>query len=98
IVHFLGSAVDLPAAEDVERLAIHDENAWRPVGAVLAAAAERADADTFRAAVDSVGARIAGLPEHLVGLDNLVNLCLGGIGLCVNDINARRADPGNDQV
>src|SRR5215216_6161489 len=38
IVQFLGSAVDLPAAEDVKRLAVHDEDARRSIGAVLPAA------------------------------------------------------------
>src|SRR5712675_3596693 len=43
IVQVLGSAVDLPAPQDIERLAVHDEDAWRSIGAVLAATAERAD-------------------------------------------------------
>src|SRR6266436_5626075 len=52
IVQVLGSAIDLPAAQDIERLAVHDEDAWRPVDAVLAAAAERADVNAFRTAMD----------------------------------------------
>src|SRR5450631_3520384 len=92
------AAVDLPAAQDIERLAIHDEDAWRPVGAVLPAAAERADVYAFRTAMDRVGPRVAGLLEHLLGLDDLVNLRLGGIGLRIHDINARGADPRDDQV
>src|ERR1700730_18659770 len=46
-----GNTVDLPAAQDIVCLAVHDEDAGRPVGAVLAAAAERADVDAFRTAV-----------------------------------------------
>ena len=57
---FLGPAVDLPAAEDVKRLAVHDKDAWRAVGTVLAAAAEGADVDAFRPAMDRVGSRVAG--------------------------------------
>ena len=78
IVQVLGSAVDLPAAQDIERLAIHDEDARR---AVLAAAAERADVYAFWAAMDRVGPGITRLLEHLLGLDDLVNRRLGGIGL-----------------
>ena len=50
----LGSAIDLPASQDIERLAVHDEDAWRPVGAVLATAAKRADVYAFRTAMDRV--------------------------------------------
>jgi hypothetical protein len=78
-VQVLGAAVDLPAAQDIERLAVHDEDAGRPVGAVFAAAAERADVYAFRTGMDRVGLRVAGLLEHLLGLDDLVNLRLGGI-------------------
>ena len=94
----LGSAIDLPAAENIERLAVHDEHAGRPVGAILAAAAKRADVDAFRPAMDGMGPRVAGLLEHLLGLDDLVDLRLGGIGLRIHDINARGAEPGDDQV
>src|SRR5580704_6960457 len=48
VVQVLGSAIDLPASQDIERLAVHDEDAWRPVGAALAAAAERAHVNSFR--------------------------------------------------
>src|SRR5205085_2368549 len=89
---------DLPAAEDVKRLAVHDEHARWPIGAILTAAAERADVDAFGTAMDSVGPRIAGLLEDLVGLDDLVNFCLGWIGLRIHDINARGAEAGDDQV
>src|SRR3984893_1541167 len=98
IMQVLWSAIDLPAAEDIERLAVHDEHARWPIGAILAAAAERADVYAFRTAMNRVGPRITGLLEDLLWLDDLVNFCLGGIGLRVNDINARGADPGDDQV
>jgi hypothetical protein len=88
IVQVLWSAVDLPAAEDVKCLAVHDEHARWSIGAILTTAAERADVDAFRTAMDSVGSRVAGLLEHLLGLDDLVDSCLGGLGLRVQDINA----------
>ena len=48
--------------------------------------------------MDRVRARVARLLEDLLGLDDLVNRRLGGIGLGVHDINARGAEPGNDQI
>src|SRR5947209_16340187 len=94
----LRTAINFPAPKNLERLAIHDEDAWRAGGAVLAAAAERADIDAFRSAMNRVRPRIAGLLEHLLGLDDLVDLGLRRIGLGVDDINARGADAGDDQV
>src|SRR5271166_5411613 len=58
IVQVLGSTIDLPAAEDVKRLAVHDEHARWSIGAILTAAAERADVDALRTAMNSVGSRI----------------------------------------
>src|SRR5436190_23625469 len=71
IVLGLGSTVDLPAAQDFERLAVHDEDARRPGGAILAATAKRADVDALRAAMDRVGPRVAGLLEDLLRFDDL---------------------------
>ena len=98
VVQVLGSAINLPAAKDVKRLAVHNEHARWPIGAILTAAAESADVDAFRTTMNGVGPRVAGLLEHLVGLDDLVDFCRGGIGLRIHDINARGAEPGNDQV
>src|SRR5262245_28124695 len=94
----LVTAVDLPATEDVERLAVHDEHARRPVGAILPGATKRAHVDAFRPAMDRVGARVAGLLEHLFRLDDLVNRGLGRIGLGVHDVYPRGTEPGDDQV
>src|SRR5215510_396005 len=98
VVQVLGSAINLPTAKDVKRLAVHNEHARWPIGAIFTAATERADVDAFRTAMNSVGPRVAGLLEHLVGLDDLVDACLGGIGLRIHDINPRGAEPGDDQV
>src|SRR5215470_6816207 len=61
IVQVLGSAIDLPAAEDVKRLAVHNEHARWAIGAILAAAAERTDVDAFWTAMDRVGPRVTSL-------------------------------------
>ena len=45
-----------------------------------------------------MGPRVTSLLKDLLGLDNLVNLCFRGIGLCIHDIDARGAEPGDDQV
>ena len=91
------AAVHLVAPEDVEGLAIHDEDAGRPVGAVLAAAAQRRDIDALRAAMNGVRARIARLGKDLLGLDDLVDARLQGF-LHVDHVDARRPDARNDQV
>ena len=69
-----------------------------PFGAVLAAAAERADVDAFRPAMDGMRPRIAGLPEYLLRLDDLVDLRLGRMRLRIHHVDARGADAGNDQI
>src|SRR5262249_25077993 len=94
----LGSAIDLPAAENIESLAVYNEHAWRSLGAILAAAPKRAHVDALRPAMDRVGPRVTGLLEHLLGLDDLMNFGFSGIGFRIHDINARGAKPGDDQI
>ena len=98
IVQFLRTAIDLPPSEDLEGLAVHDEDAGRSIGTILATAAERADVDAFRPAVNRVRPRVAGLLEDLLGLDDLVNLRLRGIRFGIHDVNSRGADAGDDEV
>ena len=50
----LRAAIDFPPPKNIERLAIHDEDARGPFGTILAAAAERADINAFRSAMDRV--------------------------------------------
>src|SRR5450755_1217903 len=57
VVQLLRPALDLPPAEDLEILAVQQEDSGRAQGAVGAAAAERADVDTLRSAVNRVRAR-----------------------------------------
>src|ERR1700731_986699 len=98
IVKLLRTAIDLPSPEDIECLAIHDEDAGRSFGTIPASAAEGADIDAFRAAVDRVGPRITGLPEDLLRLDDLVNRRLGGIRFGINDVNPGGPDTRDDEV
>ena len=69
-----------------------------PASPSVPAAAERADVDALGPAVHGVRARVAGLSQHLLRLDDLDDRRLGRIGLRVDDIDARRADAGNDQI
>src|SRR5215467_15156152 len=94
----LGSAIYFPTTEDVKRLAVHDEDARRPIGAILSAAAEGADVNPRRTTMDRVRPRVARFIEHFLGLDDLVNFRLCGGGLRIYDINARGAEPWDDQV
>ena len=67
----LRAAIDLPLAAHVEGLVVHQEDAAR---ALALAVAERRDIDAFRAAMDGVRARIAGLVGDLGRLDHLDDL------------------------
>src|SRR5262245_3340788 len=98
VVQVLGSAINLPAAKDVKRLAVHNEHARRPIGAIFTTAAERAAVYAFRTTMNSVGMRAVGLFGQLVGLDDIVDACRGGIVLRIHDITPRGAEPGDDQV
>src|SRR5258708_12983269 len=55
IVQVLGTTVDLPASKNIECLTIHNEDAGRPIGTILAAATKVADVNAFRPAVYRVG-------------------------------------------
>src|ERR1700687_2704282 len=98
IVQVLGTTIDLPASENIECLTVHNEDAGRPIGTILAAATKGADVNAFRPAVDRVGPRVAGLFKDLLGLNNLVNLRFGGVRFRIHDINARGPDPGDYKV
>src|SRR4029450_8472726 len=98
VVLGLGSAIDLPAAEDVKRFAVDNEHSRWPLGAILAAATKSTHVDAFWPTVDRVRSRVTGFLEHLLGLDDLVNLGRGGIGPGIQDINARGTKPGDDQI
>ena len=63
----LRPAVDLEAAEHVERLAVHQEHA---AGAVALGIAERRDIDAVRPAMDGMRAAVAGRLDQLFRLDH----------------------------
>ena len=97
IVELLCSPIDLPAPEYLEGFAVHDEHAGRTVGAVRARAPERADVDALGAAMDRVGPRVPGLAEVFLRLNHLVQLGLRRMRVGVDDVDARRAQTGDDQ-
>jgi hypothetical protein len=97
-VQVLGSAIDLPAAEDIERLAVHDKDAGRTLGAVLATAAEGTHIDAFRTTMHRVGPRVTGLFEYLLRFDDLVDLRLLWVGLGIDNINARGPESGDNEI
>src|SRR5450756_605462 len=98
IVQFLGTTIDLPASEDIECLAVHDEDAGWSIGTILATATESADVNAFRPAVNCMRSRVAGLFKDLLRFDNFVNFRLGGIRFRIHDIDSRGTDPGDYAV
>ena len=76
IVFVLLASIHLVAANDLECLAIHDENTGWAVCPVLATATKGRDIDAFRSAVDRVWARISCLLEQLFWLNDFVDMRL----------------------
>ncbi len=95
IGELLRPAIDLPAAERLEALVIHHEDAARRLAVRVA---ERRDVDAARPAMDGVRARVAGLLGDLLRLDHLDDLRLARVGLGVEDVDARGAQARHDQV
>ena len=95
IGQFLGTAIDLPFAEDVEAFGIEQEN---PAGRLAFGVAESIDVDAFRSAVDRVHPGIAGFLGDLLGLDHLHDLRIARIGLGIEDVQSRRAQARHDEV
>src|SRR6185437_10218904 len=62
---FLRPALDLPAAEHLEALMVHEEDAARPLALLIA---ERAHIDAVGPAMDGVRARVAGALGELLRL------------------------------
>src|SRR5439155_15803488 len=88
IAELLRSAVDLPAAERLETLLIHDEDA---AGRLAIFVAQRSDIDPTRPAVDRVRAGIAGLVGKLCRLDHLDDLGRARIWFGIENVDARGA-------
>src|SRR6185437_9965688 len=89
IMQFLRTTIDLPPPEHVECFAVHDEDAGRSIGTILAAATKGADVDALRSAVNSVGPRVAGLFKDLLRFYYFVNPRLGRIRFRIHDVDSR---------
>ena len=92
---FLRSAIELPASTNLERLRIEQERAARPVAV---GRAERAEKNPVRPAVHGVRRRVARAPGNGLRLDDLHDARPSGIGLRVENVNARRVDARHDQI
>src|SRR5215831_15912235 len=88
ITELLRSAVDLPAAEGLETLVIHDEYAARRLAILVS---EGRDIDAARSAVDGMRPGIAGLVRKLRRLDDLDDFRRPRIGFGVENVDARGA-------
>jgi hypothetical protein len=89
-------AAVLPAALDLEGPGVEHREA---AGAVAVGVAEHADHDVVAGhAVNGVGAGQSRLAHDLVGLDHLLDPRAAGIVGHVDDVDARRAEAGDDQV
>ena len=91
----LRPAVDLPAAEHLEGLVIHQEHAAR---ALALGVAERADIDALGPAVHGMRPGVAGAVGELGGLDRPNLLRLPRVWLGVEDVQARGADARNNEI
>ena len=91
----LRSAVTLPAAFDLEGLRIEHED---PAGTVAFGIAKRVHVDPVGPAMGRVRTAVAGLSDHLVGLDHLCETGVARIGLGVEDVDSRRPQARHDEV
>src|SRR5215210_3738088 len=91
----LRSPVDLPGSQGVEALVVHDEDAPR---AAAIGSAQRTHVEALRTAVDGVGTAVARAVVQLLWLYHLDDARPSRVGLGVDDVDARRADAGYDQV
>src|SRR5215510_8721337 len=89
------AAVDFPLTEHFKRLAIEHEDAAR---AVAVGISERANVNRFRTAVNRVWARIIRARENFLRLDDFDDLWFPRVGLRIDDVNPRGADPRHNQV
>src|SRR5512132_859904 len=95
VTELLRPAIALPAAERIEALLIHDEYA---AGCFAVLVSEGCDIDAPGSAMDGMRAGIAGLFGKLRRLDHLHDFRRTRIGLGVENIDARGAQPGHDEV
>ena len=95
VSQFLGATIQLPLAEDIEALVIHDENS---AGTVAVGGTQRADEDSVGTAMNRVWGCVSGARGQRLRLNHLHDLRFARIGLGVDDMDARRIDAGHDQV
>ena len=84
-----------PRSFDRKGLVVEGKDA---AGTVAIGRAERVDIDVIRATVDGVRATVATLFVDLFCFDHLDNARLARVGLGVDDINARRTQPRQQQI
>jgi hypothetical protein len=89
------AAIDLPLADDVERVVVEQRH---PAGAFLAVTAKAGNEEAAGAAVHGVRARVAGQLAQFLGSEHLDDLRRRGVFLGVQHVQARGAQPGDDQV
>src|SRR5262245_35249358 len=91
----LRTPFNFPPAEHVEAFMIQQENS---AGTVAVWRTERTDIDRVRPAVDRVRAAVAGPFGQLFGFDHPHYTRPARVGFGIENVNARRAEPRNDQV
>ena len=95
IMQELRTPVHLPLTQNVERLTIEHENtSW----AVAIGRPESADVNAFRPTMNGVRTRIIRARKNFFRLDHFDHLRFSRIGLRVDNVNARRAQPRHNQV
>src|SRR5262249_27832338 len=89
------AAVDFPLTENFERLAVEHEDTAR---AIAVRRAERAHVNTFRPAVNCMRTRIIRARENFFWLDDFHDFRFSRVGLRVDYMNPRGAEPRYNQV
>src|SRR5580704_7419060 len=91
----LRTALDLPPSQWLEGVVIEGKDSAR---AIAVGRTESAYVDAVGAAVQSVGTAVAGSVCKRFRLDYFYDLRLLGVGLGVENVNARRTQTGNNQI
>src|SRR5436190_11888680 len=95
VMQKLRAPTHLPLTKDFERLTIEHENT---PGAVAIGCSKRANINPFRATMNRVRTRIVSPCKNLFRFDHLNDLRFSRVGLDVDDMNTRRAQPWHNQV
>src|SRR5215207_4283678 len=90
VVQLLLAAVDLPAAKDIEGVVIEHEDATR---SSTIRRTQGTDIDAVGSAVDGVPLGVPRLGRRLLRLDRLDDLGPQRVGLSVDDVETRGAEP-----